>query len=68
MITRLLCTLALVAFAWAAPVRAFTPENGFYWNPAEPGRGYNIEIQDNFLALTVYAFAANGQAAGFICL
>ena len=65
MITRLLCTLALVACAWAVPVRAFTPENGFYWNPAEPGPGYNIEIQDNFLALTVYTFAANGQATWF---
>ena len=65
MITRLLCTLALVAIVWAAPARAFTPENGFYWNPAEPGRGYNIEIQDNFLALTVYAFAQNGSATWF---
>src|SRR5687768_3023560 len=52
---------ALIALAAALPARAFTPENGFYWNPAEPGTGYNIEIQDNFFALTAYVFAADGR-------
>lgn len=52
---------ALVALAAALPVRAFTPESGFYINTAEPGTGYNIEIQDNFFALTAYVFAADGR-------
>ena len=52
---------ALIALAAVAPVRAFTPENGFYWNPSEPGTGYNIEIQDNFFALTAYVFASDGR-------
>lgn len=52
---------ALFALAAVAPLRAFTPENGFYWNPAEPGTGYNIEIQDNFFALTAYVFASDGR-------
>jgi hypothetical protein len=52
---------ALLALAAALPARAFTPESGFYWNPAEPGTGYNIEIQDNFFALTAYVFASDGR-------
>jgi hypothetical protein len=56
-----LIAAALFALAAALPARAFTPENGFWWNPAEPGTGYNIEIQDNFLAMTAYVFAADGR-------
>ncbi len=44
---------------------AFTPESGFWWNPNEAGRGYNIEIQDNVLALSVYAFANGGAATWY---
>lgn len=53
--------LALFALAAAQPARAFTPESGFYINTAEPGTGYNIEIQDNFFALTAYVFAQDGR-------
>jgi hypothetical protein len=52
---------AFVALAAAFPVRAFTPESGFYWNPAESGTGYNVEIQDNFFAMTAYVFAQDGR-------
>ncbi len=56
-----LFTAALFALAAALPARAFTPESGFYWNAAEPGTGYNLEIQDNFFALTAYVFASDGR-------
>lgn len=41
--------------------QAFTPENGTWWNPAEPGTGFLIEIQDNFLFLAGYMYAPDGR-------
>jgi hypothetical protein len=54
----LLLTLAL-------PARAFTPESGFWWNPAEPGSGLSIEIQDNYLFLAAYVYDAQGRATWY---
>lgn len=48
-----------------ASLHTFTPETGFWWNPAEPGTGYNIEIQDHALALTAYVFSASGPSTWF---
>lgn len=44
----------------AQGVSAFTPESGFYWNPAQGGRGFSIEIQDNYLFLAGYVYATDG--------
>lgn len=52
-------SLALTASSTAF---AYTPESGIYWNPAEPGTGLQIEIQDNFLALSGYLFLPDGAA------
>ena len=52
----------LFAVMLARPAQAFTPENGFYWNAAEPGRGYTIEIQDNFLFIIIYIYNPDGSA------
>ena len=40
---------------------AFTPENGTWINPNEPGSGFLIEIQDNFLFFAGYLYAADGR-------
>ena len=49
--------LALMVLSLAARgAAAFTPESGLWWNPAEDGRGYAIEIQDNVLAILVYGY------------
>ena len=56
--------LALVGTAEAQiPSQAFLPESGFYWNPAEPGRGYSIEIQDRFLFITIYTYTEENNPA-----
>jgi len=39
---------------------AYQPESGLWWNPAESGSGYNIEISDNALGFTAYLGEANG--------
>ncbi len=43
-----------------AQSQAFTPESGFWWNPNEPGSGYAIEIQDNFLFIATYVYDEGG--------
>lgn len=63
--TRLLSFLfAASLLAAAAPARAFTPESGWWWNPAEPGYGFSIEIQDNFIFMVAFSYE-DGQATWY---
>lgn len=50
----------LIFMLMAFQVSAFTPESGQYWDPEEPGTGYAIEIQDNYLYMTFYVFDEYG--------
>lgn len=55
--------IAFFALALAtafAPARAYTPESGVWWNPNEPGTGLQLELQDNLMTATVYAYDADG--------
>lgn len=38
----------------------FTPESGWYYDPTEPGRGLNIEVQNDIVGVSVYAYDDNG--------
>ncbi len=40
---------------------AFTPESGTWINNAEPGSGFLIEVQDNFLFFAGYLYATDGR-------
>jgi hypothetical protein len=42
-------------------VHAILPENGWYWNPNESGRGYQIEIQNNVLFMSTFIYDASGN-------
>ena len=44
-----------------APPAAGTPEPGWWWAPAEGGRGYAIEIQGNSMFLAGYMYDAQGN-------
>jgi hypothetical protein len=48
-----IAALLIANMAFAATI---TPENGWWWNPAASGRGFNIETQNNtvFVATFVY--------------
>ncbi len=48
--------LLALTLMMASQAKAFTPESGFWWNPNEPGSGYTIEIQDNFLFIIAYVY------------
>jgi len=56
---RLAISATLLALG-ISPAAAFTPESGIWWNPAESGTGLQIEIQDNFMALSGYVFNDDG--------
>ena len=45
----------------AAPL-AFTPVTGLWWNPSEPGTGYNIQVQHGVMVVTMYSYVASGGA------
>ena len=53
--------LFIVALLASSTASAILPDNGWYWNPSESGRGFNIEIQNNvlFMAGFVYDQAGN---------
>jgi hypothetical protein len=57
---RRLLPIALLGLLVASPLRAFTPESGFWWAPNEPGSGIALEIQDNFLFLAAFVFDNQG--------
>lgn len=55
--------LGLVAVAMlSSAAQAFTPESGFWWNANESGRGYAIEIQDNYLFFAGFLYGADGKS------
>jgi len=39
----------------------FQPETGWYWNPAESGSGYSLEVQGNNLFLVGFMYDSNGN-------
>jgi len=40
---------------------AFTPENGWWWNEAESGRGYSFEVQGDKLFVVAFMYDAAGN-------
>jgi len=57
----LLCTLCTgVNAQYLAP-----PPNGFFWNPAEPGKGWAVESQDNLIFIATYTFQPTGTQSVF---
>ena len=56
----------LLSFALVRPAAAMLPDSGWYWNPAQSGRGFNIEIQDNLLFMAAFAYDAEGQPTWYV--
>ncbi len=44
----------------------FTPQVGLWWNPAESGSGYNLDLRHGVLVVLVYSFSANGDPLWYI--
>ena len=47
--------------AHPAPPKAHLPETGWYWNPAEGGRGYAIEVQNDRIFMAVFHYQPDGS-------
>ena len=58
--------LAAAALLFAAGAAAFTPRTGHWYDPAEDGTGYNIDIQDGKIVVTVYSYKTDGDSEWYI--
>ncbi|MFO1413751.1 MAG: hypothetical protein U1F10_07565 [Burkholderiales bacterium] len=59
----------LVACAWlvVAPLAlAFQPHTGQWWNPSESGSGYNIDVQNGVLVVTIFSYKGNGDSEWYL--
>jgi len=52
--------LAMLHLAFAGVAHAWLPESGWYWNPSESGRGFNIEVQDSSIFLAAFVYRPDG--------
>ncbi len=50
-------------FAFAGSI---TPVVGLWWNPAESGSGYNIDIKHNVMVVTTYSYKPSGDSEWYI--
>lgn len=57
---------ALLLVLVAPMAIAFQPRTGHWWNPAESGRGFNIDVQENVLVVTFYSYNADGTAQWYL--
>lgn len=59
----LIGALALLLFSHNANS---TPQSGLWWNPAEDGRGYGIDVQGDTIVVTTFAYGNNGKMQWYI--
>lgn len=52
----------------AVPAHAVMPESGWWWYPAESGRGFNLEIQDNVVVMSAYVYEADGRPVWYLAI
>jgi len=45
---------------------AFTPQTGHWWNPNESGSGYNIDVSNGVLVITIYSYKLNGDSEWYL--
>lgn len=68
--TRLIMTTAFCACLLARPAAAATPDTGLWIidaeNNGQPGRGLQIEVQNNTLVMTFYGYLPSGAAQWYL--
>jgi hypothetical protein len=50
----------------AAADYLFAPVVGLWWNPSESGSGYNLDVKNGVLVVTIYSYKANGEPQWYI--
>lgn len=56
--------VAIFCFSISSAYAIF-PDSGWYWNKGESGRGFNLEIQNNLLFISAFAYS-NGQPIWYV--
>jgi len=56
-----LCTLVVLMTLSLGARATPPPENGWWWNADQSGRGYQIEVQDQYFMLSAYAYDPDGE-------
>jgi len=56
---------AIAALFFLPAAACANPQNGYWYNPTEGGRGYFIEIQDSAMFFAAFMYDANGHATWF---
>jgi hypothetical protein len=56
---------AIVPGGLNSPPTSTQPQSGYWYNPAEPGRGYTIEVQNNTAFIAAYMYDAAGNAVWY---
>ncbi len=57
---------AAAAVAQARDLASPGPQTGWWWNPAQPGRGFTIEVRGNNLFMAGYLYADDGRATWLV--
>jgi hypothetical protein len=57
---------ALLALPFLATAQDFTPVQGHYWNPKEPGTGYNISVQNGMMVTAIYSYTVEGDPIWYL--
>lgn len=60
-----ICAAVALYLLSAGTSHGVVPESGLWWNPAEGGRGYGIELQDDLVFVTYYAYQPDGTLSAF---
>ncbi len=42
------------------------PQVGLWWNPAEPGTGYSLDLKHGILVVTIYSYTASGEPIWYL--
>jgi streptogramin lyase len=54
--------IALAVLPLFSATAQAAPASGYWWNPAEPGRGFVIEIQGNTMFMAGFLYVSSGEA------
>jgi hypothetical protein len=57
---------AFLGLVLAGSAAAFQPRTGLWWNPSESGSGYNIDVQDGTLVVTIFSYQTSGAAQWYL--
>lgn len=59
-------TVPIEHYVFGAGIASFQPENGWWWNKTESGRGFTVEVQGNTLFMGGYMYDDSGNPVWYV--